>query len=150
MVGTLSNSSAEEWKHNLFALGGWSLARSFTAHPYSSEVVSLIGVSFREAEEFIKKKFGTEMEVPAHASAAAGHLVTKDGVHYVILFAEKWDIGAIVHECVHAASFIFSHAGITHDLENEEPYTYLVQRIFEACLGEHNERNRKRRKKTSR
>lgn len=41
--------------------------------------------------------------------------------------------GVLVHECVHATNLIFKYTGIEMDLSNDEPYTYLVQWIFEMA-----------------
>lgn len=43
---------------------------------------------------------------------------------------EMWDkrkIGVIAHESVHIASYIFNCVGAKYDIDNPEPFTYLVE-----------------------
>jgi hypothetical protein len=42
-------------------------------------------------------------------------------------------IGALVHESVHAAKFLFSQKGVQASTENDEPLAYMVQYIFDNC-----------------
>lgn len=44
-------------------------------------------------------------------------------------------IEVLVHECVHAANITLSRRGWTPDLNNDEPQTYLVQRLVAKALG---------------
>jgi acetone carboxylase gamma subunit len=39
-------------------------------------------------------------------------------------------VGVMAHEAVHIADFIFTNCGITHDLDNDEPFAYLVEWII--------------------
>lgn len=43
-------------------------------------------------------------------------------------------IALLVHEILHAASFILRRCGIEHTSETEEAYTYLVQHITQQAL----------------
>lgn len=112
---------------------------SFIASPFSTEIIPLIGWSVEDAAQVLKRKFDLDFDIPSHNAAVAMSILTDKGYHYVVLFSRTKPnsidgVGALVHESIHAASFVYEHAGATHDFANEEPYVYLAQRIFEACL----------------
>lgn len=44
---------------------------------------------------------------------------------------DKTTTPMIVHECVHAANSIFRSCGIKLDIDNDEPYAYLLGWIYE-------------------
>lgn len=46
---------------------------------------------------------------------------------------QKTDLGALVHECFHAAAMTLDRCNVKFDAENDEPYAYLVQSIFEKA-----------------
>lgn len=53
----------------------------------------------------------------------------------VIIWIDSSDsLGALAHESVHAAKFVFSQKGVLASNDNDEPLAYLVQWIFEKCL----------------
>ena len=39
----------------------------------------------------------------------------------------------IVHECIHAATGIFSYIGASVDVDNDEPFAYLVSWLVKCC-----------------
>lgn len=51
------------------------------------------------------------------AEGKVGILILPDKIEYKDVLA---------HEAVHLASYLFKMRGIRHDLDNEEPYSYLV------------------------
>lgn len=84
----------------------------------------------------MKKFFNVEIEECAKGMA----LNTPAGI--VIWIESGEAIGACVHECVHAAKFLFAQKGIISSNENDEPLAYMVQWIFDKC----NTKIRKKRK----
>lgn len=49
----------------------------------------------------------------------------------------------IAHECVHAANMIFEHVGAKIDLDNDEPYAYLVGWLVKQVHNSLDKYNRK-------
>ena len=48
-----------------------------------------------------------------------------------IFLRSKTDAGVIAHEAVHITNYVFKHANITLDINNDEPYAYLLGWIVE-------------------
>lgn len=42
-------------------------------------------------------------------------------------------LDVLVHECVHAANDLLNKRGIRFDADNDEPYAYYVQYLFNKC-----------------
>jgi len=58
-------------------------------------------------------------------------LETQNGI--VIWVHSNEAVGALVHECVHAAKILFAQKGIKASNKNDEPMSYTTQWIFENC-----------------
>jgi hypothetical protein len=71
--------------------------------------------------------FGIEIDAKARGLTALG----PKGI--MIWIESSKFIGALAHESVHAAKFLFYQKGVTASNENDEPLAYLVQFIFENC-----------------
>ena len=76
----------------------------------------------------IKSYFNIEIDEIAKGSTISTH----GGV--IIWIDSKESLGALAHESVHAAKFLFAQKGIISSNENDEPLAYMVQWIFEKCL----------------
>lgn len=48
-----------------------------------------------------------------------------------IFVRSKTDAGVIAHESIHIANYIFKHANIEFDINNDEPYAYLMGWVVE-------------------
>ncbi len=77
--------------------------------------------------EQIQKMFNVELD----SSCRGVTMVTESGI--VIWIEENTLLGCLVHECVHAAKFLFKQKGVISSNENDEPLAYLVQWIYENC-----------------
>ena len=58
-------------------------------------------------------------------------LATGNGI--IIWIESPKYLGALCHEAVHAAKFLFVQKGVIASNDNDEPLAYLVQFIFENC-----------------
>ncbi len=76
-------------------------------------------------------------EVPQFSLAVTDTSRSKDKKGGVLIrFADKESIDDelnILHESIHAANFVFDYIGATHDVNNDEPYAYLVTYIAKCC-----------------
>lgn len=70
------------------------------------------------------------------SSVSAGAAFVKGGVIYIWIkeFNEE-NIEYLVHECVHAANFLFATRGQELTAKNDEAQAYLVQWIFSQCMA---------------
>jgi hypothetical protein len=70
------------------------------------------------------------------SSASAGAAFIKNGVIYIWVkeFTHE-SLEFLVHECVHAANFLFFTRGQELTAKNDEAQAYLVQWIFAQCLA---------------
>ena len=70
------------------------------------------------------------------SSVSAGAAFIKNGVIYIWVkeFNEK-NFEYLVHECVHAANFLFALRGQELTAKNDEAQAYLVQWIFSQCIS---------------
>ena len=75
----------------------------------------------------VKEFFGIEIEERSRGLTASG----PNGI--VIWIESPQYLGALAHESVHAAKFLFNYKGVQPSNENDEPLAYLVQFIFENC-----------------
>ena len=55
---------------------------------------------------------------------SAKHLV-------LIWYASEFEFGTIIHECYHAGNVIWKGIGAQHDLDNDEPFAYLLSFLAE-------------------
>lgn len=78
--------------------------------------------------EEMRSWFGVELEQHCY-----GIMIPLDtGIAIWIDKVEK--TGGLVHECVHAANYLFEQKGIRISTKNDEAQAYLVQWIFDNCF----------------
>ena len=75
----------------------------------------------RSYDEFIEK----------HCCADAVCSSYQKGIF--IGFIDVPSAGTIAHECYHAANYIYRLIGANADLENDEPFAYLLGHLVEEC-----------------
>ena len=51
-------------------------------------------------------------------------------LNYMLVFSDKSDMGAIVHEITHLKNYVFSNLGIEADLHNDENEAYFMEYLF--------------------
>lgn len=98
------------WRFNFYYCIGWS-EKDFKAY---------VEDSFNHTPN-VKMANGTCLEV-----------WNNDHHIFVIWVRKKSDLGSYLHECVHAAGMALTQRGWKYNAENDEPFAYLVQSIFEA------------------
>lgn len=62
-----------------------------------------------------------------------GNVDDKGGVLIRFHDRDAMNMENILHESIHAANFVFDYIGATHDVNNDEPYAYLVSYIAKCC-----------------
>ena len=57
-------------------------------------------------------------------------------IHKDILEPESIDLynSTIVHEAYHACNIIYKHIEATPDVDNDEPFAYLLSYVYRCCL----------------
>jgi hypothetical protein len=112
----------------------------FYQDTYGVWICVLLGWEPDEAKAWLKKRYGFDhdLQLDKHLKAIWLESTSKDADLFII-HAGRWAnepkyLAALAHEAVHIASYIFRRAGARHDMENEEPYTYLVQNIFQHAI----------------
>ena len=74
--------------------------------------------------------FKEKTELYGHA---LNMMYEKEASYIIVLNSKhthsRMTVGVMAHEAVHIADFIFTNCGITHDLDNDEPFAYLVEWI---------------------
>ena len=98
---------------------------------------ALVYVSFdrKHFEKGLMDRFGVEHSVDFGNAGQCSMLIDDDGAVMFTIFADKDDfnLGTLVHECVHCAMFILGNRGVEIDADNHEALTYLTQHLFEKC-----------------
>lgn len=51
----------------------------------------------------------------------------------VMSFDENYEYDTIIHECYHAANNIWNFIGAKHDVDNDEPFAYLLSYLSKEC-----------------
>jgi len=72
-----------------------------------------------------------------------GMTVFDDSGQLIAIYLPGWEclpseIRNLVHESVHAASLVLNTTGVEHDIDNQEPLTYLTDTIFYECYNQLN------------
>ena len=98
---------------------------------------AIIYVSF-DRKAFAKgmlERFDVEHTVDMGNQGQCSILEDDSGAHIFTIFVDKDDfnLGTMVHECVHCAMFILGSRGVDIDVGNHEALTYLTQHIFDEC-----------------
>lgn len=77
---------------------------------------------------------GWDIEGYVFAHTIKGNIRGRDGFHrcIFIILNTHTDLspitpGVIAHECLHAVGWIMDMKGCRHDIENDEPYAYLLE-----------------------
>ena len=77
-----------------------------------------------------------------HSSTVAGRTIFYDNGAICIRLFENADIKTakgfcvLMHEVVHACSFIFERVGMPHNQSTDEAYAYLYSHLMERVLNE--------------
>ncbi len=69
------------------------------------------------------------------------------GYCYIVLEPTTPD-HIVVHECVHATTFILTDRGVIHSQENDEPHAYLTEFLYREIAKKLHEKKKKKRIKT--
>lgn len=99
---------------------------------YHQDIYFIPGLSEEDYDKFIRK-----FDPKYHSSIGSsyGYTTLAAGKVFIWLKDNKFEnLGALCHECVHAANFILNDRGIKQDTNNDEALTYLAQWVFEKCL----------------
>jgi hypothetical protein len=76
----------------------------------------------------------TKDEGPDQAIAWAQEWASPNGaLNVAIMLPMEATPGVIVHECVHARSFVFKHHGMKLDVENDEAEAYYLEKLVDTC-----------------
>lgn len=78
-----------------------------------------------------RQEINEYFSVQIDESARGVTLATGNGI--IIWIESPKYLGALCHEAVHAAKFLFVQKGVIASNDNDEPLAYLVQFIFENC-----------------
>lgn len=109
---------------------------------YNRTYFFMVGLTRDEANKELSKRLKTRVDI-GDILDCWGQVDKIEGEETAIyIFLHKLeDHSVIAHEIVHAASYTFEHAGIKMDVENDEPFAYLVgwltKKVYEV-IDEHN------------
>ncbi len=92
---------------------------------FRRNVYMFIGWREGAAEEWALKNHGVHLMSHGRAHGKTWYI---DGNVYV--WTENRDMDTIVHECVHAANYIFNDVGHKTEAENDELMAYYIMRLF--------------------
>lgn len=82
----------------------------------------------------IKKLIPTFDNINIYAHTYSHPYKEKWGYFVIFNFNNKYDkitYGTIVHEAIHACSFLFDHRGVRADFKNDEPVAYFVEWVVD-------------------
>jgi hypothetical protein len=96
---------------------------------YNHDYYFFVENTKEQYETFIRK---TDPSYSANFVGAYGYC-TNIGNKTFIWLKTRRALGALVHECIHAASYTLIDRGIKIDPRNDEPLAYLSQWVFRKC-----------------
>lgn len=103
---------------------------------YAANYWFFIGWSQASFKAYVNKHFSAHLDEKESSKGECIEFNSDDGNNVVLIWVgDRKDVRAIVHECVHAASFTIQRIGWRHDPDNDEPFAYLVDTIFSKALN---------------
>ena len=84
-----------------------------------------------EYEKVFKRSWDDFLEENYCADAVCGSYQSGIFIGFII----PPSAATIAHECYHAANYIYKRIGAKIDMENDEPFAYLLDFLVEECTG---------------
>jgi len=81
----------------------------------------------------IPKKWTIDFDFHGYAATCYTKNDKNGCLRIVIAFMKPTTPEIIAHESYHAVSYLFSHNGIKHDLNNDEPGAFILGWIVKQC-----------------
>lgn len=103
----------------------------FYSDLYKENIYLMAGFSVKQVQEY-----WDEFAVPRGVHGKCFELKSdkNDGVFIWLKTNKKTDAEFLVHECIHAASYILDSRGVEISAKNDEALAYLSQWIFSNCF----------------
>jgi hypothetical protein len=91
---------------------------------------------YDEYRAYLEEHFGEELEDDEDEATKAICVGIDHAKVVTMWFSNYDDLPVVVHECVHAANFVFDYICHNQGTDNDEPMAYLTEWIFKQALAD--------------
>lgn len=101
---------------------------------YNTDLVVCKG-DYQKYIKFCKKNYNVDVSAKISAGRFYAFVDDNTGKESLSIWLPEYDIGTLLHECLHCAVYVLNERGIKIATKMDEPFCYYTEWLFRSIKG---------------